>query len=50
MTQWDPRRILDFNGRWAAVKKFERTYFEDYNAEPIYVSIDALAAGCLRAV
>jgi hypothetical protein len=50
VTQWDSRRILDTTGRWVAVKKFERTYFEEDNTAPLYVSMEITRTGRLRAV
>ncbi len=50
VVQWDPRRVSDTSGRWISVKKFERTFFAEDNSAPLYVSIEALEAGRLRAV
>ena len=49
-TQWDSRRILDAYGVWVAVKKFEKAYFEEDNAAPLYVGLEDLGDGRLRAV
>jgi hypothetical protein len=50
LVDWDARRVLDLDGRYVSVKKFERTYFAEDNAAPLYVSIEDLSAGRLRAV
>lgn len=50
VTQWDSRRILDTASLWVAVKKSERSYFEEDNTAPLYVSIEDLDDGRLRAV
>lgn len=42
ITEWDPRRIPDTRGRLVAVKKFERSDFEEDNAAPMYVSVEDL--------
>jgi hypothetical protein len=49
ITEWDSRRILDGVGDWVSVKRFERTYFEEDNTAPLYVSMEVTRTHRLRA-
>jgi hypothetical protein len=50
ITQWNPRRVQDLNGRWLKVRKLEPSEFEEDNNAPLYGSEDDLWRGKLRAV
>lgn len=50
MSPINSRRILDTASIWVAVKKSEKSYFEEDNTAPLYVSIEDLDDGRLRAV
>jgi hypothetical protein len=47
---WASRRVLNPEGRWAKVRKLDRSEFEEDNAAPLYGSEEDVHAGKLRAV
>ncbi len=50
MMEWDPRRVLDSDGRWVKVRKLGRSEFEEDNSAPVYASEEDLLEGRLRGV
>ena len=50
MTQWNPRRVLDPEGRWVGVLKVDVSPFEDDRRSPFYASEDDVHQGKLRGV
>jgi hypothetical protein len=50
MTEWNPRRVLDSDGRWLKVRKLDKSEFDEDNNAPFYGSEDDLRRGRLRGV
>jgi hypothetical protein len=50
ITQWNPRRVQDLNGRWLKVRKLDKSEFEEDHNAPLYGSWDDIQRGRLRAV
>jgi hypothetical protein len=50
ITQWNPRRVLDLDGRWNKARKLGKTEFEEDNNAPLYGSEDDVRDGRLRGV
>ena len=48
ITQWNPRRVLDSDGRWLKVRKLDKSEFEEDNNAPLYGSEDDVRRGRLR--
>jgi hypothetical protein len=50
ITEWNPRRVLDSEGRWVKVWKLDKGEFEEDNLAPLYGSHDDVRRGRLRGV
>jgi hypothetical protein len=50
MTEWNPRRVLDAEGRWVKVWKLDKGEFDEDNLAPLYGSEDDVREGRLRGV
>lgn len=50
MTEWNPRRVLDSEGRWVKVIKLDKSAFEEDSRAPFYGSQEDVHKGKLRAV
>lgn len=50
ITEWNPRRVLDPDGRWLKVRKLDKSEFEEDNNAPLYGSEDDVRRGRLRGV
>jgi hypothetical protein len=48
--QWNPRRVLDSDGRWVKVIRLDESPFEEDNLAPLYGSEEDIRQGKLRAV
>ena len=50
LAEWNPRRVLDSEGRWVRVRKLGSTEFQEERLAPFYASEDDVVKGQLRAV
>jgi len=50
MKRWNPRRVLDLEGNWVRVRKFNHSSIEEDNEAPLYVAEEGLHRGRLRAI
>jgi len=50
LTEWNPRRVLDPDGRWVMVRKLSNSEFEEDGIAPLYGSEDDVRNGRLRGV
>lgn len=50
LTEWNPRRVLDPDGRWVRVRKTTSSEFQEDRAAPLYASEDDVRGRKLRGV
>jgi hypothetical protein len=50
LAEWNPRRVLDMEGRWVRVRKLSNSEFQEEKISPLYASVDDVLKGKLRAV
>jgi hypothetical protein len=50
LAEWNPRRVLDSDGRWVRVRKLGSSEFQEDRLAPFYASEDDVVNGRLRSV